>query len=113
MKGITSHIILILLPIILFIIVFYLTANALSREIEVSDISSKILNFINEAENLKLIVLEKIKNEKKDFNLLGKYCNLNVRIISQGEKIKYEIEAKPREEIGIKISLLSIGEIKV
>jgi hypothetical protein len=114
MKAIVSHIILMLLPVILFIISFYLVAATLSKEGEVSDISSKVLNFVNEAENLKIVSIEKLKNEKKDFVLEGKYCRINAKIISLNEnEIEYEIYANPKEEMEIKISLFTSGKIKI
>ena len=114
MKALVSHIVLMLLPVILFIISFYLVTATLSKEVEVSDISSKVLNFVNEAENLKVIAVEKLKNERKDFVLEGKYCRVNAKILNlNGNEIEYEISVNPKEEIGIKISLFTNGKIKI
>jgi hypothetical protein len=114
MKAIVSHIILMLLPVVLFIISFYLVAATLSKEREVSDISSKVLNFVNEAEILKTVAIERLKSEKKDFVLEGKYCRINAKILNLNEnEMEYEISAKPKEDMEVKISLFTIGKIKI
>ncbi|MEM5824412.1 MAG: hypothetical protein QXW04_00025 [Candidatus Aenigmatarchaeota archaeon] len=119
MKTLVGNLILFLLPLVLFIIAFYLTAGILSREISVIDISSKIFNVINEAEiykqQIRNITLEKLKEDHdlKEFSFSGYYTFFKISVIEKdSSKIKIEVLAYPKGEIsGIKILIHYIDEI--
>lgn len=115
MKGIVANLILIFLPFILFIAAFYLTASLLSKEHEISDLSSKVLRIINEAEIYKNIIKEKVKAEKQSFILKGQYLNFKVNILKiENNEIEYEIIAEPIEKIfGIDLILHLIDKVKL
>ncbi|MEM5830647.1 MAG: hypothetical protein QXO40_00365 [Candidatus Aenigmatarchaeota archaeon] len=121
MKTLVGNLILFLLPLVLFIIAFYLTSGILSREISVIDISSKIFNVINEAEiykqQIRNITLEKLKEnyDLKEFSFSGYYTFFKISIIERdNSKIKIEVLAYPKEEIsGIKMIVHYIDEIKL
>ncbi|MFH7903280.1 MAG: hypothetical protein QXQ19_02330 [Candidatus Aenigmatarchaeota archaeon] len=121
MKTLIGNLILFLLPLVLFIIAFYLTAGILSREISVIDISSKIFNVINEAEiykqQIRNITLEKLKenNNLKEFSFSGYYTFFKISIIERdNSKIKIEVFGYPKEEIiGIRLIIHYIDEIKL
>ncbi len=115
MKGIVGNIILIALPIVLFIVCFYLTAKALEREIEVSHISSKITNFLNEIEIYKSLINEKVKNENKNFIIEGKYAKIKVEIKEKSNnEIIFEVIGEPLEKIeGLQIVSHYIGKVKL
>jgi hypothetical protein len=116
MKTISTHLILMLLPIITFIILFYLIANAMSGERRVSDISSQIMKVMDEAEILKIAALEKIKRDRNGFTIFGSYCILKVNVTNISEnEIFYEIEVRPKEKLegGIELVLYTSGNIKI
>lgn len=121
MKLLVSNLILILLPLILFVIAFYLSAMILSREIKVVDISSKISNIINEAEiykeEIKDIVIEKIKNnpDLKIFTFETYYSKFEIDIVEKNDKeIRYEVLVKPKEKIeGLNLVIHFFDNVKL
>lgn len=103
-----KSIIFLLLPIIVFIIAFYLTAGVLSRELEMLDISSRIFNIVNEAEiykqTIREYVINKIRQDKtiKELQFSGYYSNFFITIQNYDEtknKIEFEVVCKPKEKI--------------
>ncbi len=114
MKGIVGNIMLVALPFVLFVVCFYLTSKSLEREIEVSHISAKITNFLNEVEIYKPLVNEKVKNEKKDFFIEGKYARIKVEIREISNEINFDVVAEPIEKIeGLEIKTHYIGKVKL
>jgi len=100
MKGIAAQLMLLLLPIVLFIITFYLTANALSREIKIFDISSKISKMINELEIYKPEISKRIKELKSEFSFETNYLIIKVSDINISQNtIFYKVVAMPKEKI--------------
>jgi len=100
MKGIAAQLMLLLLPIVLFIIVFYFTANALSSEIKIYDISSKISKMINELEIYKKEISERVKELRSEFSFETNYLIIKVSEIAIGQnKISYRVDAIPKERI--------------
>lgn len=115
MKAIVANFILIFLPFILFIIAFYLTASVLSKEYEISDLSSQVLRIINEAEIYKLQIKQKVAYEKGNFTIKGNYLIFRISILKiDANEIEYEIFAEPIEKIqGIDIKLHLVDKIKL
>lgn len=121
MKTIVSNLVLILFPLIIFVIAFYLSTIVLSREIKVVDISSKISNVINEAEiykqEIKKIIIKKIQKNTnlKTFSFETYYVKFEINIIEKNESIiKYEVLAKPKEKInGVNLLIHFFDEIKL
>lgn len=111
MKGIAANLILLLLPIIIFIIVYYLTGLALSREIRILDISSKVSKMINEFEAYKNSISKKVKEVKDAFTIDTYYLSIKVTNVKvEGNRINYEIYAMPKEKIeGINFLIFYYG----
>lgn len=99
MKSLATQIIIILLPIILFIIVFYISALALSKEREGSEISFYVSRIINEAETLKLQIIEKAKQERKNFNYRAQYSQFEVFVKElDSNTLEVYVEVTPIEK---------------
>jgi len=100
MKGIAAQLLLLLLPIVLFIIVFYFTANALNSEVKIYDISSKISKMINELEIYKKEISERVKELRSEFSFETNYLIIKVSEINiDYNKISYRVDAIPKERI--------------
>jgi len=100
MKGIAAQLMLLLLPIVLFIITFYLTANALSTQIKIVDISTKISKMINELEIYKPEISKRVRELKSEFSFETNYLIIKISEIEiTQDKISYKVTAMPKEKI--------------
>lgn len=118
-----KSIIFLLLPLIIFIIAFYLTAGVLSREIEISDISLKVFNVINEAEiykqTIREYVINRLKEDRtiKELRFSGYFSTFTINIQNYDEiknEIEYEVICVPKEKIsGIDLVIHYIDVVNV
>jgi len=100
MKGIAAQLMLLLLPIVLFIITFYLTANSLSSQIKIFDVSSKISKMINELEIYKPEISKRVKELKSEFSFETNYLIIKVSEVNINQNvISYKVVAVPKEKI--------------
>ncbi|MEM5821259.1 MAG: hypothetical protein QXP34_02985 [Candidatus Aenigmatarchaeota archaeon] len=100
MKGIVAQLLFLLLPIFIFIIVFYLSGILLSSEIKIIDLSSKVSKMINEFETYKPTISQIVKEKKSNFSFSGNYLIIEVKDVEiKGNVITYSVYAKPKEKI--------------
>lgn len=124
MKGLITNLIILLFPLIIFIIAFYISAGLLSREISVVDISSKIHSIINEAEIYKIPLRDYVRERMRNSNNTNINRNLvfetfyslfKISIIEANRnKIRYEVFVEPKERISsIELIIHFIDEVEL
>ncbi|MEM5828237.1 MAG: hypothetical protein QW197_01905 [Candidatus Aenigmatarchaeota archaeon] len=100
MKSIVAQLLFLLLPIFIFIIVFYVSGILMSSEIKIIDFSSKISKMINEFETYKQTISNLVKEKRSEFSLSTEYLIIEVKDVEvKDNKITYSVFGKPKEKL--------------